>query len=332
MSKFSEGELDELLDQLDLEELDLVNRYIDPDESRLPARERPTESRYDCELEPTGDFDRQGLIKFLEDKAKNDKDWDEYKPYVHETRGKVWKAPEDREAVETEEADDSEIPLSMDLKTDYDELLDGAEEDDLKDIGAILGLNFFPELTKATKFEPVPDEPPNNVDIDDAIQKIKSNDATLKELNLNNIQGIKREQFTSMFQGLKGNTNLTKLHMCNTGIGDLVAQELGKAMESNKSLTLLAIESNFLSGDYIVQFIASCTKNNVVQQLNLANQRALVLGSGQELQIAKLISESSSLIRLGIHFGSPTARVKALEALCANADALRVKRKGKGQA
>ena len=64
--------------------------------------------------------------------------------------GKVWKAPEERETTETAE-DDEEIPLSMDLKTDYDDLLDGAEEDDLKDIGAILGLNFFPELTKATK-------------------------------------------------------------------------------------------------------------------------------------------------------------------------------------
>ena len=62
----------------------------------------------------------------------------------------MWKAPEDREAAEVAD-DDEDIPLSMDIKTDYDDLLDGAEEDDLKDIGAILGLNFFPELTKATK-------------------------------------------------------------------------------------------------------------------------------------------------------------------------------------
>ena len=54
----------------------------------------------------------------------------------------------------------------------------------------------------------------------------------------------------------------------------------------------------------------------------------MVLGSGQEMAIAKLIAAAPSLIRLGIHFGSPTARVKALEALCANADALRVKRTG----
>jgi len=190
-TRFSEGELDELLDQLDFEELDLINKYVDPNESRLPARERPTESRYDCDLDPTGPFDRASLIKFLEDKAKGDKDWDEYKPYVHETRGKVWKPPEERETTEAAD-DDEEIPLSMDIKTDYDDLLDGAEEDDLKDIGAILGLNFFPELTKATKFEPVADEPPNAVNVEEAIKQVKGNDAELKVLNLNNIRDIKR--------------------------------------------------------------------------------------------------------------------------------------------
>lgn len=326
-TRFTEGELDDLLDQLDLEELDLINRYVDPDESRLPARERPTESRYDCDLDETGAFDRAGLIKFLEDKAKGDKDWDEYKPYVHETRGKVWKAPEDREAAEVAD-DDEDIPLSMDIKTDYDDLLDGAEEDDLKDIGAILGLNFFPELTKATKFDPVADEPPNAVNVAEVIKQVKANDAALKVLNMNNIRDIKREEFTALFEGLAGNTNLEEIHLCNTGMGDLVAQELGQAIEKNKGVKSLAVESNFLSGNYIVQFIASCTKNNVVNQLHLANQRALVLGSGQEMTIAKLIAAAPSLIRLGIHFGSPTARVKALEALCANADALRIKRNG----
>ena len=32
-TRFTEGELDDLLDQLDLEELDLINRYVDPDVS-----------------------------------------------------------------------------------------------------------------------------------------------------------------------------------------------------------------------------------------------------------------------------------------------------------
>ena len=43
---------------------------------------------------------------------------------------------------------------------------------------------------------------------------------------MNNIREIKREQFTELFAGLATNTNLEELHLCNTGIGDLVAQVL----------------------------------------------------------------------------------------------------------
>lgn len=34
-TRFTEGELDDLLDQLDLEELDLINKYVDPNVSSI---------------------------------------------------------------------------------------------------------------------------------------------------------------------------------------------------------------------------------------------------------------------------------------------------------
>lgn len=43
--------------------------------------------KYRCNKEPTGAFDRKALLDFLEDKAKNEKDWEEVKPYVKEIRG-----------------------------------------------------------------------------------------------------------------------------------------------------------------------------------------------------------------------------------------------------
>ena len=46
-TRFSEGELDELLDQLDFEELDLINRYVDPDVSSFPVQARSREAGVD---------------------------------------------------------------------------------------------------------------------------------------------------------------------------------------------------------------------------------------------------------------------------------------------
>lgn len=55
----------------------------DPD---IPPSER---CRYKTEKEPTGPFDRQALLEYLETTAKEEKDWEEFRPYVKETRGEL---------------------------------------------------------------------------------------------------------------------------------------------------------------------------------------------------------------------------------------------------
>lgn len=45
--------------------------------------------RYKTDKEPTGPFDRKHLLDYLEKKAKEDKDWEEAKPYKKEIRGTV---------------------------------------------------------------------------------------------------------------------------------------------------------------------------------------------------------------------------------------------------
>jgi len=44
--------------------------------------------RYKTDKVPTGPFNRKKLLDYLEQKAMEDKDWDEAKPYTKETRGK----------------------------------------------------------------------------------------------------------------------------------------------------------------------------------------------------------------------------------------------------
>ena len=44
--------------------------------------------RYKTDKLPSGPFDRKKLLDFLEKKAKEEKDWDDARPYSKETRGK----------------------------------------------------------------------------------------------------------------------------------------------------------------------------------------------------------------------------------------------------
>jgi len=45
--------------------------------------------RYKTDKLPTGPFERKKLLEFLERKAREDKDWEEAKPFKKETRGIV---------------------------------------------------------------------------------------------------------------------------------------------------------------------------------------------------------------------------------------------------
>ena len=43
--------------------------------------------RYKTDKKPSGAYNRKKLLDFLEKKAKEEKDWDEEKPYTKEKRG-----------------------------------------------------------------------------------------------------------------------------------------------------------------------------------------------------------------------------------------------------
>lgn len=43
-------------------------------------------------------------------------------------------------------------------------------------------------MIKPTQYKPVPDEEPNSTDVEETLERIKSNDPKLEEVNLNNIR------------------------------------------------------------------------------------------------------------------------------------------------
>jgi tropomodulin len=55
-------------------------------DSMVPPSDR---CRYKTDKAPTGPYNRKHLLDYLEQKAKEDKDWDEPVPYKKETRGLI---------------------------------------------------------------------------------------------------------------------------------------------------------------------------------------------------------------------------------------------------
>ncbi|KAJ8313398.1 hypothetical protein KUTeg_009026 [Tegillarca granosa] len=329
--------LDDLLSQLTADEIEELNGDFDPDNSLLPPSQRVKDQ---TKKSPTGKFNRKQLLQFLEKRAKEEKDWEQNKPYVKEIKGKIWKPKE----VEPKESlhDDEKV------ETEWDDILTQATEEELVDLAAVLGFHGmlnqtqyyaswegekihgggFDGVAKPQALKVIPLEPPNNTDVEASLEQIKNNDSSLKVLNLNNIK-MSIEKLIEFCEGLKTNTHLETLEMASVAATDSVAKKLAEALKENKTLKILNVESNFLSGESIVELIKAINQNQTLVELRVTNQKPEILGNKSEMQITKLIEQNNTLLRLGIAFEFPDARIRVHEKLQENNDSLRKQRVGK---
>lgn len=337
---YKDIDLDDLLSKLtDAELEELHTELIDPDDSLVPPSDR---CRYKTDKAPTGPYNRKKLLDYLETKAKEDKDWDEAKPYKKETRGKVWK-PKEEEKVQIN--DDEKV------ETEWDEVLAGATEEELVDLAAILGFHGmlnqvqyhqafveggdmkgckggFQGTAKAEPCKSFPEPPPNATDVDQSIKRLRSNDPSLVELNLNNLKNISIERLCEIAETLRTNTHLEKLHMSNTGLTDNVARVIASSLAENKTLKVLNLESNFISGQGIVNIVAAINVHQAITEFKISNQRPQVIGIRNEMAIAALVRENKSLLRFGICLDVRCARIHVSDYIQRNNDNLRRGRVG----
>lgn len=342
LSEIDFTDIEELFAKLTPEELEILGNEVDPDDPYLPASER---MRPQTQKADTGPYKRNELLKFLEDQGKNEKDWEQNKPYVRDEhcKGKKYVAPQI-------EPSDENSEVYNQVSSDWDEILEGASEADIVELASILGFasmvnqsqynaaqtkvdgfefGGWSSAAKAEKLKFVAPEPDNSTDVDESIQRLADNDSTLTNLNLNNIKNISIEKLNRIFEAMESNTNVQILNMSNVDMTDSVGKGVAFMLEENKSLLTLNIESNLLSGVLVAEICRATLKNQTLIDLRLANQRAQILGTKIEMDIADSVSQNNSLLRLGVHFNTLGPRATVQEHLRNNWDQLRLKRVNK---
>ncbi|XP_042882196.1 tropomodulin-like isoform X2 [Penaeus japonicus] len=286
LSQYEEVDIDDLLEQLSPEELEMLAGEVDPDDSLIPPSER---NSYKCEKEATGPLNRKKLIDHINDQAMNEPDRPELVPYVAGTvRGKKWVPPPPPEPQDDDEVHTNEV--EVDLDEEFASVLNTATEDEIVDLAAILGFHSMMNqeqyhasllnkerpkgvgwggVTKATKFKPLPAEPPNDTDPEESIKKLKDDDPNCKELNFNNIVNISDEQFRRLFEALEMNTKLESLSMSNVCMSDRHIDALVNALVNNNNLRTLNLETNNLSPAGIVRIMESLLKTHTIEEIRL---------------------------------------------------------------
>ncbi|NXW46949.1 LMOD2 protein, partial [Nyctiprogne leucopyga] len=161
--------------------------------------------------------------------------------------------------------------------------------------------------------------------IEDALEKVRSNDPETTEVNLNNIENITSQMLIQFSQALRDNTVVKSFSLANTHADDNVAIAIAGMLKVNQHITSLNIESNFITGKGVLAIMRALQNNKVLTELRFHNQRH-IMGSQVEMDIVKLLKENTTLVKLGYHFDLPGPRMSMTSILTRNMDKQRQKR------
>ncbi|XP_061526833.1 tropomodulin-2 [Phycodurus eques] len=333
MDKYKDLDEDEILNSLsadELKQLETALEDMDPENALLPAglRQKNQTTKQD-----TGTFDRERLLKYLEKEAVEHKDREDIVPFTGEKKGKVF-IPKQK-PIETQQENVTK------LDPELEEALCSATDTELCDLAAILGVHTlvtsnqmydgtgakesYNNVVKGEKMNPVFDEPPNPTNVEETLNRIKSNDASLTEVNLNNIKNIPVPTLKDFAKAMEKNTHVNKFSMAATRSNDPIAVAFSEALRENKTLRSLNLESNFITGAGMQSLIDSLRDNDTLTEIKIDNQRQQ-LGTNVEMEIAKMLEENNSIVKFGYHFTKQGPRSRAAAAITKNNDLVRRRR------
>nr|EAL24334.1 leiomodin 2 (cardiac) [Homo sapiens] len=317
LSKYESIDEDELLASLSAEELKELERELEDIE---PDRNLPVGLRQKSltEKTPTGTFSREALMAYWEKESQ--------KLLEKERLGECGK-------------------LSVVARHDEQELADGgckSNSHNRENLRAAVGwlgeqgscifksqienINLTNGSNGRNTESPAAIHPCGNPTvIEDALDKIKSNDPDTTEVNLNNIENITTQTLTRFAEALKDNTVVKTFSLANTHADDSAAMAIAEMLKVNEHITNVNVESNFITGKGILAIMRALQHNTVLTELRFHNQRH-IMGSQVEMEIVKLLKENTTLLRLGYHFELPGPRMSMTSILTRNMDKQRQKR------
>lgn len=160
---------------------------------------------------------------------------------------------------------------------------------------------------------------------DELIEKVKNNDADVTEVNVNNSDCINNETLVRFTEALEFNTVVKLFALANTRADDHVAFAIAIMLKSNKVLTSINLDSNHITGKGILAIFRALLQNDTLTELRFHNQRH-ICGGKTEMEIAKLLKENTTLLKLGYHFELAGPRMTVTNLLSRNMDRQRQKR------
>ncbi|CDW56258.1 hypothetical protein TTRE_0000453301 [Trichuris trichiura] len=164
-----------------------------------------------------------------------------------------------------------------------------------------------------------PSDPDNKTDVDECTSRLLANDPTLLEVNLNNMKRTPVPQIQRLMYALKENTYLKKLSLANVALNNMAVEPLLEVLECNKTLKTLNLETNFLTGDFLVRLFKAALKNQTLEEVKVVNQSA-TFSTEAEMDIMKAIYANMGLTKVSVDLRHPEAKGKVDRAVLRNGE------------
>ncbi|KAI1897180.1 hypothetical protein AGOR_G00080560 [Albula goreensis] len=224
---------------------------------------------------------------------------------------------------DTETANSDQTPKDLETEEAPQQTTDSEKEE--KTVSKLkipkklaLGNNFSLKLTARPSG--------NETNLESTLDRIRRNDPSITEVNLNNIENIPKDMLVDYVNALKKNKHVKSFSIANTGADENIAFTLANMLRENRSITNLNIESNFITGKGIVAIMRCLQFNESLTELRFHNQRHM-LGHHAEMEVSRLLKANNTLLKIGYHFELPGPRMVVTNLLTRNLDRQRQQRK-----
>ncbi|XP_011612355.2 leiomodin-1 [Takifugu rubripes] len=195
------------------------------------------------------------------------------------------------------------------------------KEEKTENVGNCLGATTTPN----SKAKVEDDDDEDSSMFDELMEQVQNNDPALSELNVNNSEVIKTKTLIEFAQALHNNTHVKKFALANCRADDHVAYAIANMLRNNKTITSINLDSNHLTGKGILSLIQALLRNATLTELRFQNQRH-ICGGKTEMEMAKILKENTTLLKLGYHFELAGPRMTTTNILSRNMDRQRQKR------
>ncbi|XP_069401186.1 leiomodin-1 isoform X2 [Ovis canadensis] len=160
---------------------------------------------------------------------------------------------------------------------------------------------------------------------DELLESVRSNDPEVTAVNVNNSDCITSEILVRFAEALEFNTAVKVFALANTRADDHVAFAIAIMLKANKTITSLNLDSNHITSKGILAIFRALLQNSSLTELRFHNQRH-ICGGKTEMEMAKLLKENTTLLKLGYHFELAGPRMTVTSLLSRNMDRQRQKR------